>query len=339
MLFRILNNHIVRNIMKKISLVFLIILLSCFGVMAEDHVSENNSGKPFVKIFTNFHSSFEDGISHQAFEIQRAYFGYSYKLDENWSAKVNLDFANPGSGSLKMTAYLKYAYFQYKKDLLTVKFGLIGLSHFSLQEKQWGNRYLYKSFQDQHKFGSSADLAIYASYKIDKTISIDATIANGEGYKNLESDSLFKYSIGLTFNIGNGFDVRTYYDFMGTENTQQTLSFYLGYTKGGFKGGLEFNQQLNNKMHRNRDLTGVSFYASYKFAKTRIYARYDHLNSNIIGSNSNPWHESKDGAAFIAGIEFNPVKGLKISPNFQTWTPKDNSPLEIIAYLSCEISF
>lgn len=325
--------------MKKISSVFLIILLFAFSVSAEEGVSKNNSGKPFVKIFTNFHSSFEDGLSHQAFEIQRAYFGYSYKLDKNWSAKVNLDVANPGVGQLKMTAYLKYAFFQYKKDQLTVKFGLIGLNQFKLQEEQWGNRYLYKSFQDEHKFGHSADLAAYACYRIDKNISIDASISNGDGYKNLESDSLLKYSVGLSIHLSNGFDIRTYYDLMGSENTQQTLSFYLGYTKGGFKGGLEFNQQLNNKMHRNRDLTGVSFYASYKFAKTRIYTRYDHLSSNIIGSNSNPWHESKDGTAFIAGIEFNPVKGLKISPNFQTWTPKDNSPSEIIAYLSCEISF
>ena len=41
----------------------------------------------------------------------------------------------------------------------------------------------------------------------------------------------------------------------------------------------------------------------------------------------------------IIGIEFVPVKGLKISPNYQGWLPADGSPTVNGAYLSCEISF
>lgn len=324
---------------KAISIVVMILFIAGGMSAQESEKTFKASGKPFIKVFTNFHSTFEDGMSQQAFEIQRAYFGYSYNLNENFSGKVTLDFADPGVGKLKMTAFLKYAYFQYKKDRFKVKFGLIGLNQFKKQEDEWGSRYLYKSFQDQHKYGYSADLGIFASYKINKNLTIDATIANGEGFKNLESDSLLKYSLGITVGLVKGLDFRAYYDFMGTDDVQQTLSFFLGYKNDGFRGGAEYNYQLNNQMSANKDLTGLSFYASYNFEKIRVFGRYDHLSSNTIGQAMNPWHNSKDGSALIAGIEFNPVKGIKISPNFQSWIPKDDSPSVTIAYLSCEISF
>ena len=220
-----------------------------------------------------------------------------------------------------------------------MQFGLIGLQQFKMQEKQWGGRYLYKSFQDQHKFGSSADLAIHAKYAFSKKFSVDATIANGDGYKNLESDSLLKYSLGVTAVLAKGLDFRVYYDFMGSEDVQQSISFYLGYAKDGFKAGAEYNQQLNNKMTADRDLTGLSFYASYKVNKTRFFGRYDHLSSNTLANATMPWNECKDGSAFIAGVEFNPVKGIKITPNVQNWSPKDGSPSTFITYVSCEIAF
>jgi len=166
--------------MKKLTLFFLLMVVSSILVIAQDSSSEfKPSGKAFIKVFTNYHSTFSAESVHNEFEIQRAYFGYGFKFSENFSGKVTLDVGSPGVGKLDLTAYLKNAYFQYKKDQLSVKFGMIGLSQFGMQEKQWGGRYLYKSFQDQHKFGSSADLGIHAAYKLHKMFSIDASILNG----------------------------------------------------------------------------------------------------------------------------------------------------------------
>lgn len=326
--------------MKKIVTALTIILLTGSVYSQEKNEEFKPSGKPFIKVFTNYHSSFTDGDNHNMFEIQRAYFGYTFKLSKKFSGKVNIDVGNPeDDGKFMMTAFLKNAYFQYKFGRLTTKFGLIGLSQFNLQEKQWEGRYLYKSFQDEHKFGYSADLGLYASYKLHDMVSIDATIANGDGYKSVEADSLLKYSCGITLSPFNVIKARVYYDFMGDENAQQTLSFYLGYSTNKLKVGTEYNHQLNYKITEDQDRTGLSFYASYKIKKVRLFGRFDQLSSIKIGNAADPWNYAKDGQGIIAGIEFLPVKGIKITPNYQGWIPANGDPVVNIAYLSCEIKF
>jgi len=325
--------------MKNVLTTLVLILLISNAYSQENQNEFTPSGKPFIKVFSNYHSSFTDNDVHSAFEIQRAYMGYAFKMSKNISGKVSLDVGNPGVGKLKMTAYLKNAYFQYKNEGLTTRFGLIGLSQFKLQEKQWGGRYFYKSLQDEHKYGYSADLGLFTSYKFNDIISLDATIANGDGYKSVETDSLLKYSIGVTINPIEGLDIRTYYDYLGDNDAQQTLSLYLGYSTDKLKVGAEYNQQFNNKMTADNDMTGLSFYGSYKLNKVRLFGRFDNLSSAKINSATDPWNYGKDGQGIIGGLEFSPVKGIKIAPNYQAWIPADGKSIINLAYLSCEIKF
>jgi len=328
--------------MKKLTLSMLLSFAIVAFTFGQDQSGDFKAeGKPFIKVFTNYHSTLGDD-GENAFEIQRAYFGYGVKFNENFSGNVTIDVGSPGGESpkLDMTAYLKNAYFQYKKDAFAIKFGMIGLSQFSLQEKQWGGRYLYKSFQDQHGFGSSADLGVHASYKIHKMLSVDASILNGEGYKKIESDGELKYTAGLTLKPVKGLALRAYYDMMGSDNPQQTMSFYAGYTMNKFKLGAEYNQQMNYKVTEGQDKTGMSFYASYELKKLRLFGRFDQVGSVTIDGDNDPWNMANDGQAFLAGVEFNPVKGIKITPNYQLWMPDTNNSEAISSvYLSCQIAF
>ncbi len=299
-----------------------IALLIFAGTVNFLFAQENNtefkpSGKPFIKVFTNYHSTFTDDQIHNAFEIQRAYLGYAFKLSKEFSGKVTLDVGNPkDNGKFMMTAFLKNAYFQYKKNGLKVKFGLIGLNQFKMQEVLWGGRYLYKSFMDEYKFGASADLGTFVSYKINDIISVDASVVNGDGYKSLELDSIFKYSGGLTITPFKGLNIRGYADYMGKEDAQQTYAGYIGYSIKNFKIGTEYNYQLNNKLKEDNNWGGYSFYTSYKFKKIRLFGRYDQLKSTIPESQTVPWNYKKDGQCILAGLEFVPLKGLKITPNY-----------------------
>jgi len=332
------NNHKTKTMTKKA--LILIIFLTLLNILSFGQVNKDEfkpTGKPFVKIFTNFHSMYQDNTNYNAFEVQRAYFGYGFKLSENISGKLNLDIANPASGKLDMTAFLKNAYFQYKKNNFTVSFGLITLQQFKFSEKQWGGRYIYKSFQDQSKMGYSADLAFYTSYKFNDIATADISISNGEGYKSIESDSIFKYSAGLTLKPAKGLTFRAYYDYMGKNDVQQSLSLFLGYNIKNFKFGTEYAKQLNHKMVADNTFAGFSVFGSYSVDKMRFFGRYDNLNSEIIGEATEAWNFGKDGEAFIVGIEFNVTKGLKIAPNYQGWKPADGSPIMNIAYISCEI--
>ena len=298
------------------------------------------SGKPFVKVFSNYHSTFIDNETHNAFEIQRAYLGYGFKLSKEISGKVTLDVGNPkDDGKFMMTAFLKNAYFQYEKKGLKIKFGLIGRNQFKMQEALWEGRYLYKSYMDAYKFGASADIGTFISYKIHDIISVDASIENGDGYKSIELDSIFKYSGGLTITPVQGLNIRAYTDYMGKENAQQTYAGYVGYSIKNFKIGAEYNYQINNKMKEKQNWGGYSFYASYKFWKLRIFGRYDQLKSTKIEGETENWNYTKDGQGIFTGIEFTPLKGLKITPNYQAWLYDNNSSVKHSVYLSCEIKF
>lgn len=317
----------------------LIISLFAANSFAQEEESFSPSGKPVLRIYTNYHSTFTGSESDKAFEIQRAYLGYQHFFSENLSGSLVLDVGDPKVGDLKMTAYLKNAFVQYKKGGLTAKMGMIGLYQFKLQEDLWGGRYFYKSFMDEHKFGPSADLGAFIKYDLHDAVSVDFTIANGEGYKEVESDSIFKYSAGLTVSPLNGLDVRASYDYMGKEDPQQTLAFSAGYRVEKIRLGAEYNYQLNHKMTADNYLTGISLYGSYQLDNVRLIGRYDNLSSPIIGTDTNPWNESKDGQLVIAGFEFSPAKGIIVTPNYQGWVPADGSDMMNSVYLSLEIKF
>ncbi len=325
----------------KRSILLVVLLLSISFLFSQEIKKEfKPNGKAFVKVFANYNSTFSDSEVFNAFEIQRAYFGYDFKISKEFSGKVTLDIGNPSDGGkLSRTAYLKTAYFQYKKDRLKVKFGLIGRNQFKMQESMWGVRYLYKSYMDEFKLGSSADAGVFVSYKIHDVISIDAAVENGEGYKSLEMDSVFKYSAGITISPITGLDIRLYTDIMGKEDAQKTYAGYVGYSVKNLKIGAEYNYQINNKLNADENFGGYSFYASYKTKKYRPFARYDIFRSTTLDGKIDPWNYNKDGQGVLAGIEFAPIKGIKISPNYQAWFSDSDAAARHSIYLNCEIKF
>lgn len=328
--------------MKKLSFstIFLLLIVNLFGQNIQTKKDFKPLGKPFVIIYTDFHSNFTRGKTRSLFEVTRAYFGYKYSFNKYFSGKVNLDVGNPGVGKLQMTAYLKNAFVQYKKDGLTAKFGLIGTTAFNFQESQWGNRYLYKSFMDEHGFAPSADLGVSVAYRFNSFLCTDFSVLNGEGYKLIKKDSSFKYAMGITLKPVKGLSFRLYYDYMNKHAAQQTLSFFLAYTGAKWKGGAEYDKQYNHKMVSGDNYSGYSFYATYYFKKINLFGRYDYLSSVTKTNQVNPWNFSKDGQVIIAGIQFSPVKGVKISPNYQFWKPR-NTALHATsgAYLNFEIKY
>jgi hypothetical protein len=298
------------------------------------------SGKMETLIFTDFNNTTMNSKSQNKFEITRAYFGYGYNFSSTLSGRIMLDFGNPGVGSLAYTGYIKYGYVQYQQKNLTVKFGLIGTTAYDLLEKFWGNRYILKSFQDQYGMGPSADFGLSAAYKFSEVISADAIIQNGEGYKSLETDSVLKVGLGVTIHPVKNLTIRGYYDNMAKNSiAQQTISLMAGYANKTFNLGLEYNSQVNNKYKSGYDFSGYSVYGTVNFnSKTGLIARYDNLTSKDDTGGATSWNYAKDGTEFMLGVEFKPVKGIRITPNYQLWTPRDGSKSKISSvFMSLEI--
>ncbi len=310
----------------RLILAILLIFLPLITGRAQESNDFTPHGNPLVLVYSDVNYTFNKAGNSTAFELTRAYLGYEYYFSKTISSRVNIDIADPGAGKLQMTAFIKNAFVQYKNNNFSARLGMIGVDQYSLQEKQWGYRYIYKSFQDAYNFGPSADLGAAFEYSPAKIISFDFSVLNGEGYKKLQSDSTFKVTAGITIRPFKGFIIRGYYDIMKNNYAQVSTSLYAGYSINKFKVGLEYNIQKNNGMINGHDFSGISAYTSLGLAeKFSIFTRYDYLKSEIPDGSTDPWNTSKDGQLFMAGFDYSPVTGIKIAPTFLGWSPHDKS--------------
>jgi hypothetical protein len=331
--------------MKKPSLVLSVLLiiftLPLINVSAQTDNAFTPYGKPLVLVYTNVNSSFNKTGNSKAFELTRAYLGYEYFFSKNISSRVNIDIADPGAGKLQMTAFIKNAFLLYNNNGFSARFGMIGVDQFNIQEKQWGYRYIYKSFQDAYNFGPSADLGAGVEYSPAEFITLDLSVLNGEGYKKLQSDSTLKTTLGLTIRPFTGLVLRGYYDRMKNDYAQTSIALYAGYSIKVFKAGFEYNIQKNNSMINSHDFSGVSVYTSLILdEKFSIFCRYDNLKSVTPEGETAPWNQNKDGQLYIAGFDYSPTGGVKIAPTYLGLLPFDKSkPFTSTIALNIEIKF
>jgi len=304
----------------------LIIILLPLKAKAQSDNSFTPNGKSLVLVFSDVNYSLNKAGNSKAFELTRAYIGYEYFFSKNISSKVIIDVTNPGAGKLQMTAFIKNALVQYKNNNFSARIGMIGLDQFNLQEKHWGYRYIYKSFQDAYNFGPSADLGAAIEYSPAKFISFDFSVLNGEGYKRVQLDSTFKSTFGLTLKPIKGFIVRGYYDIMRNKYAQTSIALFAGFSVKNFKVGMEYNIQKNNFRINGNGFSGISVFTSIGLSEQfSIFTRYDYLKSVVPNILTEPWNKNKDGQLFMAGFDYSPVKGVKIAPAFFGWSPHDKS--------------
>lgn len=317
-------------------------LLACMGItaQAQDTKSEEPQGKAIVQVFGNFHTGFGAENNDRGFELDRSYLGYEYNLGNGLSVKGVMDIGKSSDVSdYQRIAYIKNAMVSWKTGNLTLNGGLISTTQFNFQEKFWGYRYIMKSFQDQYKFGSSADLGISATYQFANWISADAIIVNGEGYKKLQKNDGLNYGLGVTLTSVKGLQIRLYggLNESGEDGKKDVanLAAFVGYKHEKFTIGAEYNQMWNASFKDDAGQNGYSIFASAKLSQvTNLYARFDNLYSQ------NDWNISKDESAAILGAQFKVGKNVKIAPNFRMSMPKaDGANNSYTAYVNCYFGF
>ena len=317
-------------------------LLACMGITAkaQDTKSGEPKGKAIVQVFGNFHTGFGAENNDRGFELDRSYLGYEYNLGNGLSVKGVMDIGKSSDVSdYQRIAYIKNAMVSWKTGNLSLNGGLISTTQFNFQEKFWGYRYIMKSFQDQYKFGNSADLGISATYQFANWISADAIIVNGEGYKKLQKNDGLNYGLGVTLTPVKGLQIRLYggLNESGEDGKKDVanLAAFVGYKHEKFTIGAEYNQMWNASFKDDAGQNGYSIFASAKLSQvTNLYARFDNLYSQ------NDWNISKDESAAILGAQFKVGKYVKIAPNFRMSMPKaDGANNSYTAYVNCYFGF
>lgn len=313
--------------LTTIFLVFSWLLLNKTAPGQEKATNPFSNGKPIGLVFADFYTGISQGSNPSAFEIKRAYLGYEFDLGGNFNSKIQLDIGSPDDASnyslLRRFAYFKDAYLEYKKNKLNIKFGIIPLQQFKIQENIWAHRYIYKSILDEHSLGSSADLGTSVNYAAASNLEFDLTLMNGEGYSNLQTDYSYKAGLGATLKPWKGLIFRMYVDGITKSETQWLLVSFVGYEiKDKFLAGFEYDVKLNNKFEENHSIDALSGYASWHFAdKFQVFGRYDFLVSNQLAGEERPWNLENDGSAIIAGVEYRPVSKVRLALDYQDWFP------------------
>ena len=318
--------------MKRIKILIALLVLLGLPVSAQQIAD----GQMIVNVFGNFHTGFGQLNDVRGFELDRSYIGYQQNLPGNLEIKAVMDIGQSKSVSdYHRIAYIKNAQISWKNGNWKLSGGLISTIQFNMQEKFWGYRYVMKSFQDEYKFGSSADLGISAAYQFNDNFMMDAIIVNGEGYKKVQVDDGLAYGLGLTMNLLDGLSIRLYGGMNeaseeGLENAYN-LATFVGYKNKDFSIGAEYNSYMNSGYVSDANQSGFSVYSSQKLSdKVSIYARADQLTSK------DDWNKANDGMFSLVGIEIKLNKYIQLSPNLRVWTPKaDGMKDEYMAYISC----
>ncbi|MBE50678.1 MAG: hypothetical protein CMP51_03190 [Flavobacteriales bacterium] len=303
----------------------------------------SQQGKPFGKIFSNFNFDLSEGTdgedllgtrdNYKEFEVKRAYLGYGYKIDDQFSAKITFDIGSNSAGSA-YTAFLKIASLNWKAtENISMNMGMIGTKNFKFMEKAWGRRYIEKSALDKYKWASSADAGINMDMKISENFSIDAQVINGEGYKNTQDDlGMFRYGAGLTYKL-NSISLRLFRDMVNDNSdiSQNITTAAIAYSANNIKLGVERNimENASNISDQTKNITSV--YGSYTLNdRISIFARMDNVSSE------NDWNSEKDGVYNIGGIERKMSKNVNLSVNVQSWKGLNDLGSDEVLFVNLE---
>ena len=311
-------------------------------------------GSPHAKVFSNFNYDLDADAEYafKAFEVKRAYLGYGYKLSDGFSAKVTFDVGKNSAGS-NYTAFLKIASLSWQaSEKLNVSFGMIGTKNFKFMEKAWGKRYIYKSFQDQNKWASSADAGASMTYSLSDNLIIDAQVLNGEGYKNLQESSnghaymrggagLILKTDDMSFRVARDIIPRNLY---GDEYESQYINtFAMVYSTSNLSLGGEYNLRENTSNVIDNTSSAFSVYANLDIGNdVSLFGRYDMSDSE--DANENQWNIENEGELTIIGIEKQMTKGVKVALNVKSFKAatldgEEEAEANNMLYLNLEYKF
>jgi zinc protease len=196
-------------------------------------------------------------------------------------------------------------------------------------------------------------MGITAEYAFNPYLSADLSLTNGEGYKKIKKDNSMRYAAGISLYPIKNTIFRIYADIYnddekqrdalpegvtdGNYKDQYTLSLFAGYQNEKISFGAEYNKVYNKGFIEKKDYYGYSFYTSAKLAsKCRTFARYDLTDSSNPSAFTSPWNDL-DGQLMMVGVEFQPVKQLKIAPNFRNIN-KDRAKAEQYLFINVEFN-
>jgi hypothetical protein len=314
--------------MKRSILAIFILISTGTPILAQN---TEIKGNPVVEIFADFHLDAVNDTSLTGFGLNRAYFGYKFLADKNFSSTLTVDIGTPEDlaiGSVpRRYAHFREASIGYTTGNLNLIIGITGTKIFNYQQKFWGKRYLAKTYQSINGYGYVADLGFVADYKINEIFDFDITIMNGEGYSNVQLDNSIKPSAGLTITPVKSLAFRAYTDLMMVKGLwQSTIVCFAGYKIDLFTVGAEVSYKSNLDIIQGHNAWGFSSTAAISLSKKiEFFTRYDYSTSSEMPGDEDPWNINRDGQFMINGFQYTFNNFVKIALDNQARFPADKT--------------
>jgi hypothetical protein len=310
--------------MKKI---FAFLLFTVTILQTINSQTTEITGKPVAEIFTDFHLNLSDTSKTTGFGLNRAFFGYNFLPGGNFSGSVIVNIGSPDElspGAVRRRyAYFREASLSWTKERINVSFGITGTRIFNYQQKFWGKRYIANTYQSLNGYGFIADLGVVMDYKISDIISADVSLANGEGYTELQLDNSVKTSVGITITPIKQLALRFYGDIDKPKGIwQSTLVGFAGFKSELITVGAEISFKSNLDMVAGHNAWGVSGTGAINITKKAdLFVRYDYSTSLVVPGENLQWNNKKDGSLLIFGLERIMSQNVKIALDYQGTFP------------------
>jgi hypothetical protein len=316
------------DLMKRILLTLLTGIVFSMNVRSQSSVS---GSKAVAEIFTDVHFNLNDTSKTTGFGVNRAYLGYNYIAENNFSALLIVNLGNPDDVVIG-TVRRRYAYFReasiiWSNDKLRMAFGLTDTRIFRYQQRFWGKRYLANTYQSLNGYGYVADLGFTLDYKYNDIFSGDITVMNGEGYLEVQMDNGVKSSIGLTITPDEHLAFRLYGDYEQKPGLEQVTGIlFAGYKSKLLTIGAEGSIKTNLDGKTGHHAWGISATGGINFTeKDEIFVRYDYSTSVIPEGETEHWNEMRDGSFTIIGIQHTFTPNIKLALDFQGRNPHEST--------------
>jgi hypothetical protein len=238
----------------------------------------------------------------------------------------------------KYTAFLKMAEIMYSlNDFVDFRIGqLLNTQYLTTQDKFWGYRYIYFTYQEIHRYGVPADFGAQVDFKYAGKLLNQVSVTNGEGpFRHQDVNAKFLLSNNIEIKPIDGLILKLYTDYAPTSDTasaakdKYALSAFAGYKTSKFRVGFEYNKVYNFGFLKNDDFFGVSTFGSFYLSdKLDVLARYDYINKSSI-------YNIDKGHFVLAGFHYKPHQNFFCSLNMRVLNPGE----KFWVYTSFGVSF
>ncbi len=344
--------------MKKFFIAGLFILAVCAATTMAAETTVHG------RLFAHWMMDMSDGAgSYNAYDVSRAYVTVQSKLSDYTSVRITSDLRNIG-GFSGYTIILKYAYMDWKpkftNDMINLRFGLQPTMYVDRMLGIWGRRYIISNITNDRGMLTTSDLGLTAMANLGpdkKTAQIGLAVLNGTKFtdtRELNKQKDFNFFAAVSPLLDNP-DFKnttlTGQAYLGTRNIliaagekasdwkKQIISVggILGY-RHTFDLGFDVNLMTEGRgtVLDDRESRGMSVFGTLYLedlvAESAPILRTLNLFGRLDIYDPNTDNDDDGENLIIAGVECNPIKGVKAAVNIQS-TTYDNDAFDNDTYL------